>query len=517
MATVWTIEDFLSELGHLGELSKMRPDSLVVKTMTSSFIERIQAAKHWTSAAIIQLLQKVEEMELPKDMKENIQGAIEKCQANEGTHLKLTTAGQKIQHVPCYLTQAEWTLLESTQSKDDMMQLLAKRLRAMGLSSLKEGTIHQVLATILYVQHSQGRTELHPRAIHGMVEDFSAIFHGTPKTTTTGLAHYPENPKQNGQAWLAQAYGDGASPACRALPLHAWMKKVPMRKNHYLLQEERFPCKTRSGRAESQREDSWAQAARLLSDLAKRHMPGPAEPQITMLQRSRMAIPDQQHEQQQQPLQQQEALQQTLQRVASPQQQQPMQQPALQALQLPALPVPPQRAAAPTMESGQSTQPPVETSVVPMEQQGTQAPLQSDTAETSPKQAATTQPKTLQDFEDQAFQALKQKKKNTRTAAEQDDSKAKLLPKGKAKATAKAKAKAQAKATAKTKATPKATAKSPATKRKSPMPMYGCPKCRGNPGGCGQCRDPTYTGMRLPGRETYRDHMAKQKAMRTAA
>ena len=157
--------------------------------------------------------------------------------------------------------------------------------------------------------------------------------------------------------------------------------------------------------------------------------------------------------------------------------------------------------------------PPVETSVVPMEQQGTQAPLQSDTAETSPKQAATTQPKTLQDFEDQAFQALKQKKKNTRTAAEQDDSKAKLLPKGKAKATAKAKAKA----TAKTKATPKATAKSPATKRKSPMPMYGCPKCRGNPGGCGQCRDPTYTGMRLPGRETYRDHMAKQKAMRTAA
>ena len=495
----------------------MRPDSLVVKTMTSSFIERIQAAKHWTSAAIIQLLQKVEEMELPKDMKENIQGAIEKCQANEGTHLKLTTAGQKIQHVPCYLTQAEWTLLESTQSKDDMMQVLAKRLRAMGLSSLKEGTIHQVLATILYVQHSQGRMELHPRAIHGMVEDFSAIFHGTPKTTTTGLAHYPENPKQNGQAWLAQAYGDGASPACRALPLHAWMKKVPMRKNHYLLQEERFPCKTRSGRAESQREDSWAQAARLLSDLAKRHMPGPAEPQITMLQPSRMAIPDQQHEQQQQPLQQQEALQQRLQRVASPQQQQPMQQPAVQALQLPALPVPPQQAAAPTMESGQATQPPVETSVVPMEQQGTQAPLQSDTAETSPKQAATTQPKTLQDFEDQAFQALKQKKKNTRTAAEQDDSKAKLLPKGKAKATAKAKAKAQAKATAKTKATPKATAKSPATKRKSPMPMYGCPKCRGNPGGCGQCRDPTYTGLRLPGRETYRDHMAKQKAKRTAA
>ena len=157
---------------------------------------------------------------------------METCQRNEASHMKLSCSGQRIVSIPPYLTQQDWSSLEGAISKDDMMSVMAKRLRAMGLTSLKENTTHQVLATLLYVQYSQGKPEMHPRAVHGMLEDFSAIFHGTPKSSTTGLAVYQENPHQCGQAWMAQAYVEGTTPACRVLALHAWFRKVPVRKSH---------------------------------------------------------------------------------------------------------------------------------------------------------------------------------------------------------------------------------------------------------------------------------------------
>ena len=61
------------------------------------------------------------------------------------------------------------------------------------------------------------------------------------------------------------------------------------------------------------------------------------------------------------------------------------------------------------------------------------------------------------------------------------------LPKAKAKAKAKGKAKAKAKA--------KPKAKSRAS---SGRLVLGCPKCRGNPSGCWQCKNPNYSGSRGP-------------------
>ncbi|CAJ1448241.1 unnamed protein product [Effrenium voratum] len=199
MSHVWSISDFISELRHLGQLAKMRPGSMVVTTMAATFVERIRAAKHWTSAAIVELLGEVQSCELPEAIKDSIQEAVEQLQSNEASHMKLSCSGQRVVHVPAYLTQQDWSSVEAATSKDDQMSIIAKRLRAMGLTSLKENTTHQVLATLLYVQHSQGKPEMHPRAVHAMVEDFSAIFHGTPKIEgVLGLAVYAEYPQQNG-------------------------------------------------------------------------------------------------------------------------------------------------------------------------------------------------------------------------------------------------------------------------------------------------------------------------------
>ena len=72
MSHAWKIFDFVSELRHLSELAKLRPGSMVVTTMVNTFVERIRAAKHWTSAAIIELLGEVQSMELPEPIKVGI-------------------------------------------------------------------------------------------------------------------------------------------------------------------------------------------------------------------------------------------------------------------------------------------------------------------------------------------------------------------------------------------------------------------------------------------------------------
>ncbi|CAE7203792.1 unnamed protein product [Symbiodinium sp. CCMP2592] len=411
--------------------------SLVVTTMATTFVERIRAAKNWTSAGIIQLIGEVQSMELPDAIKESIQEAVETCQTNEASHIKLSSCGQKIAHVPAYLTTADWQALESAVSKDDQMSVMAKRLRAMGLTSLKENTVHQVLATLLYVNHSRGQPQMQPSAIHSMVDDFQAIFHGTAKIEAVPkLATYSEDPLQNGEAWLSQAYTNGCSPANKKLPLHAWYRKVPMRKNHHLLVGYHVPAESNKAHGSH---DHLAKAAQMLSQLAERWASPPAEPEIKLLQprQDRLA----------------------LQNLPTPQQ---------QPSQLALLPVQNEQNQAAGSQAAVPPDPMLATAEPDM---CTEKPCNS-------------KPKTLQEFEDQHFEELRKRKLEAKEKA--------------AKAN-------QAKPVAKN--------QDHLPPHKRDPPIFGCPKCRGNPSGCGQCLSPTYTGLRLPGREAYRAHMARKARM----
>lgn len=97
----------------------------------------------------------------------------------------------------------------------------------------------------------------------------------------------------------------------------------------------------------------------------------------------------------------------------------------------------------------------------------------------------------LEDFEKQMFDSLKEKK-------------SKGGGKGMKKPAAAAK-------TAKTAAAPKPKAVKKEPKGpKTSVKVYGCPRCRGNKKGCTTCWDPLYKGVKLPGREPWKQYMAKK-------
>ncbi len=39
----------------------------------------------------------------------------------------------------------------------------------------------------------------------------------------------------------------------------------------------------------------------------------------------------------------------------------------------------------------------------------------------------------------------------------------------------------------------------------------GCPRCRGSANGCSLCQDPCYKGVRTPGKQAWKDYMAKRE------
>ncbi len=99
--------------------------------------------------------------------------------------------------------------------------------------------------------------------------------------------------------------------------------------------------------------------------------------------------------------------------------------------------------------------------------------------------------KTLEQYEQEAFQNLTKKPVMKRPSAAQPSS-------------MKRPAAAQAKAKTTEPKSKKAVAKGP----------FGCIRCRGNQNGCPTCIQPGFKGLRLPSREAWRQYMDQKQAQK---
>ena len=158
-------------------------------------------------------------------MKSGILDTIQNLSTSQASHLKLVNSGQTVPNLAPYLTHSDWTALTSYVTQTDQLQLLAKRLRAMGVQSLKEATKGQAVAIMLMVQSGQGKPCLSPDSINAAVGDFTVVFQALPATTCPGAATYPANPDEMGEVWLRKAY-PSEKPMGQEPCLAPWLKKA---------------------------------------------------------------------------------------------------------------------------------------------------------------------------------------------------------------------------------------------------------------------------------------------------
>ena len=221
------VEDFIAELQHLDKLVQAQPGGQLAQSMTTSLCTKLQASKDWTSSAILSLIQALEESTLPKEKKDTIQGAINSLGGQNQGHLKTVLQGQVITFFCPYISKLDWQKLAAAPSNTtDTMSILAARLKAMGLVSLKESTKKQAMAVILYLLVHKGNKP-QPSAVtrRNMMAEFSAIFAHTPGSKAACLTKYPDKPQDLGPEWMLQAYGQD-EPAMVTIS-SAWLSFAP--------------------------------------------------------------------------------------------------------------------------------------------------------------------------------------------------------------------------------------------------------------------------------------------------
>ena len=149
---------------------------------------------------------------------------------------KLTKSSQVVHNLPAYLTQEDWTKLQSNTTIMDQLAVIAKRLAEMGVYSLKENTKQQAVALVLKTRCDQGHQEPSANIIYSWKDDFQACHTGVAKGAAPSMAMYPAMPVNLGSNWLSKAYLENSQPLGKDVFIAPWMEKVAVRSTNSLLQ-----------------------------------------------------------------------------------------------------------------------------------------------------------------------------------------------------------------------------------------------------------------------------------------
>ena len=136
--------------------------------------------------------------ENPDKYKEQLQSRFEERALNEtSSALKLQTQPQILTTVYNYLNESEWNEWRPCRSKgpSDTMPLIARRLKACGLKSLKETTKKHCIAVVLHCMLQRGEVRPPSTELYQLVCYFQDTFHAcTQPPLTASLSHKANGP-----------------------------------------------------------------------------------------------------------------------------------------------------------------------------------------------------------------------------------------------------------------------------------------------------------------------------------
>ena len=85
-------------------------------------------------------MDKIDEIELPEELKTNMQGTLDSLVSTNLGHMKIMAGAQTLEALSPYLSKTDWSSLAECTVTSDAMLVLATRLRKLGVAQLKEGT-----------------------------------------------------------------------------------------------------------------------------------------------------------------------------------------------------------------------------------------------------------------------------------------------------------------------------------------------------------------------------------------
>ena len=210
---MFSVTTLLAELKANEQLLEARNmDEKLATGLTQQATYKLSKMNGLTSPDAVMLLNHIKPSKLPTNMKDAIIKEVDKLMVNANGNIacKVTTAASACDHLNKYLTKEDWSQLESTNSWEGAI-VLAKRLKSMGVKSIKETTKRAAIAILLCIQQQQGCKKLPPyHAIYNLVEHLSQAVANRPGApySVPCLQVYPEDPQSLGQEVLQLVYQD---------------------------------------------------------------------------------------------------------------------------------------------------------------------------------------------------------------------------------------------------------------------------------------------------------------------
>ena len=149
---MWTAEDISSEIRDIAALYHHRHRVDVAGSMVTNTVAKLNRMEALKACEAIKLYQTVEASELPGELKNSLNTAIdaritavEPSEEPKGCDKKAAT----LLSLWNYMTESDWAKLDKDQSYWGVITVVVERLKCLGIESMKECTKQWVAATIL--------------------------------------------------------------------------------------------------------------------------------------------------------------------------------------------------------------------------------------------------------------------------------------------------------------------------------------------------------------------------------
>ena len=147
---MWGRKDFVQELAQIEKLLSFQPQEGLQKSLVGTLMKKLEHADNLQASEYVGVLEGLQSCGLADNVKAELQNyLLERAASNNESGNKLVKMPQLLENPAAYLTKSE--LVSLTQGPiGEVPLVIARRLRTIGLTSLKENTKKSCVA--LHVQ-----------------------------------------------------------------------------------------------------------------------------------------------------------------------------------------------------------------------------------------------------------------------------------------------------------------------------------------------------------------------------
>ncbi|CAK9069361.1 Uncharacterized protein SCF082_LOCUS34739 [Durusdinium trenchii] len=456
----WSIQDLESEIIHLADLNKVRHGQEIVDRMAAQVAHKLEHCGKVTPTVLVRLSEAISKANLPSDMTDLLQKTLDDRALDDSKGcLELVNKGQINVTIYNYLSVEELKQIR-TAPMHTMVQIVIRRMRAIGIRSLKECTKKAACAYIIFLLLQRGEPQPTSVEIYRLAEYFRTCFAVC---------------RQSALDFIKKAYGTDkpVEPNLEtASAVAAQMKYTPVRDTSLLLAESLGMSKKKRQLKVSSDIDINGE---LLAGLAKlvsqaKNMDSESSLETRVKEAARPSFKEKRSF--------------SVESITKSNSQSSLASLHLESphTEIEPLPLP----AAPEGNEENEKEKDSALLELPVSKPEAIASGQMEKAKEDSKP-------TLEDFEQQAYDELQGKTVMKRPSAHPQ-----MMKK-------------PAACTKQTLAAPDTKEPKAGSKRKAKLTCYGCSRCRGNPHGCSSCAIESYKGERLNGREAWKKFMHKKQ------